>query len=233
MADIFQEVDEEVRRDKAVEFWKKYQNAIIAAAVLVVLATAGYRYWRYETKAGAQAAGAQFQQRLAEIEGGKTGEAAGVSADLGASAGRLSGARPDDRGRRQGEQRSDGRDRRLRRGRRRRLGRSAFPRRRAFARRPHPARSAEGAAGRRSRADLAFGRGRPFDARPRLRSAPSRSPAGTMTKPPSNSTSCWATPKLRPTSGKCRAAGTASWPPTGGEAGEVSPQAGLAGLKMT
>ena len=37
MSDIFQEVDEEVRRDKAAEFWKKYQNQILAAAVLVVL----------------------------------------------------------------------------------------------------------------------------------------------------------------------------------------------------
>jgi hypothetical protein len=32
MSDIFQEVDEEVRRDKAAEFWKKYQNQILAAA---------------------------------------------------------------------------------------------------------------------------------------------------------------------------------------------------------
>ena len=30
MTDIFQEVDDEVRRDKAAEFWKKYQNHIIA-----------------------------------------------------------------------------------------------------------------------------------------------------------------------------------------------------------
>ncbi len=38
MSDIFQEVDEDVRRDKAAEFWKKYQNVILAAAALVVLA---------------------------------------------------------------------------------------------------------------------------------------------------------------------------------------------------
>jgi len=35
MTDIFQEVDEEVRRDKAAEFWKKYQNLILAGAVLL------------------------------------------------------------------------------------------------------------------------------------------------------------------------------------------------------
>ncbi len=86
MADIFQEVDEEVRRDKAVEFWKKYQNAIIAAAALVVLATAGYRYWRYENERAAQAAGAQFQSAISQIEAGKTGDAAGVLGNLGANA---------------------------------------------------------------------------------------------------------------------------------------------------
>ncbi len=31
MSDIFQEVDEEVRRDKALEFWTKYQNYLLAA----------------------------------------------------------------------------------------------------------------------------------------------------------------------------------------------------------
>ena len=45
MSDIFQEVDEEVRRDKALEFWKKHQNLIIAGAALIVLATGGYRFY--------------------------------------------------------------------------------------------------------------------------------------------------------------------------------------------
>ena len=44
MSDIFQEVDEEVRRDKAVEFWTKYQNSFSPLALLIVLATAGYRF---------------------------------------------------------------------------------------------------------------------------------------------------------------------------------------------
>jgi len=37
MSDIFQEVDEEVRRDKALEFWKKHQNLIIAGAALIMV----------------------------------------------------------------------------------------------------------------------------------------------------------------------------------------------------
>ncbi|MFZ0601055.1 MAG: tetratricopeptide repeat protein [Roseiarcus sp.] len=75
MSDIFQEVDEEVRRDKAAEFWKKYQNQILAAAVLIVLASAGFRYWQYERESARQAAGDQFQQALAALEGGKLDEA--------------------------------------------------------------------------------------------------------------------------------------------------------------
>jgi hypothetical protein len=75
MSDIFQEVDEEVRRDKAAEFWKKYQNQILAAAVLIVLASAGFRYWQYERQRAIEAAGDQFHQALTALEGGKTDEA--------------------------------------------------------------------------------------------------------------------------------------------------------------
>src|SRR5277367_829127 len=75
MSDIFHEVDEEVRRDKAAEFWKKYQNLVLAGAALIVLAAAGFRYWQYERERAQQAAGDQFQQALAALEGGKFDEA--------------------------------------------------------------------------------------------------------------------------------------------------------------
>src|ERR1700759_373958 len=75
MSDIFQEVDEDVRRDKAAEFWKKYQNLILDAAALVLVAAGGFRYWQYERERAAQPAGDQFQQALTALEGGKLGEA--------------------------------------------------------------------------------------------------------------------------------------------------------------
>ena len=71
MADIFQEVDEEVRRDKAAEFWKKHQNLILGLAVLIVLASAGFRYWQYEKEKAEQAAGDQFQAAIAALQAGK------------------------------------------------------------------------------------------------------------------------------------------------------------------
>ena len=43
MSDIFREVDEEVRRDQAVQLWRKYQNYVIAAALIVVAATGAWK----------------------------------------------------------------------------------------------------------------------------------------------------------------------------------------------
>jgi len=48
MSDIFNEVDEALRREKAAKFWKEYGPTLIAAAVLLVVATGittGYKTW--------------------------------------------------------------------------------------------------------------------------------------------------------------------------------------------
>jgi len=75
MSDIFQEVDEDVRRDKAAELWEKYQFVVYAAAALIVLATAAYRVYDYRQTASRQAAGAIFQQALTLDSQGKSAEA--------------------------------------------------------------------------------------------------------------------------------------------------------------
>ncbi len=46
MADIFQEVDEEVRRDKAAVLWRKYGTYVIIACVAIVVGTGGRVFWR-------------------------------------------------------------------------------------------------------------------------------------------------------------------------------------------
>jgi hypothetical protein len=86
MSDIFQEVDEEVRRDKALEFWKKHQNLIIAGAALIVLATGGYRFYENRKIAAQEAAGAAFQQALTLDREGKTADAQTALAALAANA---------------------------------------------------------------------------------------------------------------------------------------------------
>jgi len=75
MSDIFREVDEEVRRDKALQFWQKYQNHAIAIAVLVIAATAAWKaYTTYQMRA-AEAAGSRYEMALQLLRDGKTAEA--------------------------------------------------------------------------------------------------------------------------------------------------------------
>ena len=64
MSDIFKEVDEEVRHDEAVRLWEKYQGALIALAIIVVAATAGWRFYDYQRTQKAQEAGAKYQAAL-------------------------------------------------------------------------------------------------------------------------------------------------------------------------
>jgi hypothetical protein len=68
VADIFQEVDEDLRRDKAFAFWKKYQNHIIGFAIIAVVATAGFSGWRYYKQQKIEANGAAYLQALQTLE---------------------------------------------------------------------------------------------------------------------------------------------------------------------
>ena len=49
MSDIFQEVEEEVRRERFEKLWKQYGDYVIAGVALIIIAIAGYELWqRYE-----------------------------------------------------------------------------------------------------------------------------------------------------------------------------------------
>jgi hypothetical protein len=85
MSDIFREVDEEVRRDQALQFWQKYQNYVIATALIAVAATGAWKaFITYQTRA-AEAAGSRFEAALQLLRDGKNAEAktsfAAVAAD--------------------------------------------------------------------------------------------------------------------------------------------------------
>ena len=47
MADIFKEVDEEVRRERLTEWWKRYGNAAIALIAALVLGVVAWKAWGY------------------------------------------------------------------------------------------------------------------------------------------------------------------------------------------
>jgi hypothetical protein len=51
VADIFREVEEEVRREQYEKLWQKYRDHVIAAVALVIIGVAGYQLYRvYELR---------------------------------------------------------------------------------------------------------------------------------------------------------------------------------------
>jgi hypothetical protein len=84
VSNIFDEVDEEVRREQLKRLWDRYAYVFIALAVLVVVGVAawrGYDYWR--TKKAAEA-GAQFTSAALLSEQGKHDEAEKAFASIAA-----------------------------------------------------------------------------------------------------------------------------------------------------
>ncbi len=76
MSEFFREVDEDFRRDQILKVWKRYQNWIIGAALLVVLGTAGWRANEYFRMKADETAGAKFEAALQLLHDGKTADAA-------------------------------------------------------------------------------------------------------------------------------------------------------------
>ncbi|NUJ81192.1 tetratricopeptide repeat protein [Methylocystis sp. FS] len=76
MSDIFHEVDEDVRRDKAAELWRRYHTPILIFAVLIVAATGAWSYYQTNRQKLAEAANARFEAAVALANEGKAQEAA-------------------------------------------------------------------------------------------------------------------------------------------------------------
>jgi len=76
MADIFHEVDEDVRREKAAEFWRRYHTPIVILAVLIVAATGAWSYYQTNRQKAAESANARFEAAVALANDGKAQEAA-------------------------------------------------------------------------------------------------------------------------------------------------------------
>jgi hypothetical protein len=75
MADFFREVDEDVRRDQAIQLWKKYQNWIIGAALVIIAATAVWRVYEYFRLKNGEAAGTRYEAALQALDAGKSADA--------------------------------------------------------------------------------------------------------------------------------------------------------------
>ena len=82
MSDIFQEVDEEVRREQLKKLWERYGNYAVAAAIVVVAAVGawrGYEWW--EAKKAAES-GAAFEAAITLAEANKRSEAEAAFAKI-------------------------------------------------------------------------------------------------------------------------------------------------------
>ncbi|MGH6682344.1 MAG: tetratricopeptide repeat protein [Pseudolabrys sp.] len=75
MADIFHEVDEEVRRERLKKLWDRYSIYVIGIAVLIVAGIGAWRGYEYWEAKKAAAAGAAFESALTLSEAGKYAEA--------------------------------------------------------------------------------------------------------------------------------------------------------------
>lgn len=68
MADIFDEVGEDLRREQLKRIWQKHGWVIIAAAVLIVVGVGGWRAYEAWSAARAEEASVRFQAALAKAE---------------------------------------------------------------------------------------------------------------------------------------------------------------------
>lgn len=82
MSDIFREVDEDIRREKYGRLWKRFGSLVIGVAVLIVVATGGYRVWVYWQETQSQSAGDMFLSAVSLSEAGEFEEAAALYGEL-------------------------------------------------------------------------------------------------------------------------------------------------------
>jgi hypothetical protein len=76
MSDIFREIDDDIRRDQAIDVWKKYSPLFLVVGVLIVAATGGYRFYTHYETQKAEALGTRFQSALEASAAGKADDAA-------------------------------------------------------------------------------------------------------------------------------------------------------------
>ena len=86
MSELFDEVDEEVRREQLQKLWQKYSIHIIAALLLVIAAVGGWRGYQYLEEKKAAEAGDAFNKAVQLSEQGKHTEAEASFNDLVAKA---------------------------------------------------------------------------------------------------------------------------------------------------
>jgi hypothetical protein len=86
VSEIFDEVNEEVRREQLKKLWDRYSIFIIAGAILIIAAVGGWRGYQYLEAKKAAEAGAAFEAAAELSEQGKHAEAEAAFTKLAATA---------------------------------------------------------------------------------------------------------------------------------------------------
>jgi hypothetical protein len=86
VSELFDEVDEEVRRDQLKKLWDQYSIYIIGLALLIIAGVGGWRGYQYLEAKKAAEAGAAFDRAAELSDQNKHAEAEAAFADLAAKA---------------------------------------------------------------------------------------------------------------------------------------------------
>jgi hypothetical protein len=86
VSEIFDEVNEDVRRDQLKKLWDQYSIYIVAGALLIIASVGGWRGYQYLEAKKAAEAGAAFDKAAELSEANKHAEAEAAFADLAAKA---------------------------------------------------------------------------------------------------------------------------------------------------
>ena len=70
MADLFQEIDDELRQDKASRMWRVYGKYVVAAAIVIVLSVGGYKFWQQKQLDDGETASIAYEAALARSASG-------------------------------------------------------------------------------------------------------------------------------------------------------------------
>ena len=86
MSELFDEVDEDVRRDQLKKLWDRYSILIVAGAFLVIAAVGGWRGYQYLETKKAEEAGVAFDKAVELSDQNKHAEAEAAFNNLAATA---------------------------------------------------------------------------------------------------------------------------------------------------
>lgn len=86
MADIFKEVDEDVRKERYLKLWRSYGRHGIALAIAIVLAVAGVSAWREYQRVSLESEGEAFAIAEATAAAGRHADAALAFAEVAVDA---------------------------------------------------------------------------------------------------------------------------------------------------